>query len=164
MVALVENSVERYGGLACLAIAENQLALAAPNGYERINDFNASLKRHNYGRAVHDGHRGAFNRQTLAGSHRSIAVERPAKRVDHAAQQAIAHSHVHDPAGALNFISCIEMPVLAEQNDADFVRVYVECDAGHIAGKHHQFIITYAGQTRHFSNAGGDTDDCARFS
>ena len=59
--------------------------------------------------------------QALAGGHRPFAIERPAERVDDAPQQSIAHGHVHDPAGALDFISRVEMPVFAEQNDANFV-------------------------------------------
>jgi hypothetical protein len=55
--------------------------------------------------------------------------------VDDATQQPVAHGHVHDPARALDFISRVQMPVFAEQNDADFVRVHVERNAEHIAGK-----------------------------
>ena len=66
---------------------------------------------------------GAFDRQALAGDHRPVAVERPAERIDDASQQAVAHGHVHDPARALDFIARVQMPVVAEQHDADFVLV-----------------------------------------
>ena len=157
LVALVEDGVDRNGGLARLAVAENQLALAAPNGNQRIDDFDAGLERHRDGRAVHDGRGGAFDGQALAGGHRPVAIEWPTERVDDAPQQSIAHGHVHDPARALDFISRVQMPVFAEQNDADFVRVQVERNAEHIAGKRHQFIKTHAGKTRHLGDAGGDT-------
>ena len=67
LAALVEDGVDRDGGLACLPIAENQLALAAADGNERIDDLQAGLERHGDGRAVHDGGGGALDRQALAG-------------------------------------------------------------------------------------------------
>ena len=123
--------------------------------------YQAGLERHRDGRAVHDGRGGAFDGQALAGGHRPVAIERPAQRVDDAPQQSIAHGHVHDPARALDFISRVEMPVFAEQNDANFVFVHVERDAEQIAGKHDQFIEAHAGETGHFGDAGCDTGDRA---
>jgi len=55
LAALVEDGVDRNGGLARLAVAEYQLALTAPNGNERIDDFDAGLERHRDGRTVHYG-------------------------------------------------------------------------------------------------------------
>jgi hypothetical protein len=144
-----------------LPVAENQLTLAASDGNERINDLKSGLERHGDGRAVHDGSGGAFDGQALAGGHRPIAIEWPTERVDDAPQQAIAHGHVHDPARALDFISRVQMPVFAEQNDANFVRVHVERNAEHVAGKRHQFIKAHAGETRHLGDAGGDAGDRA---
>ena len=78
---------------------------------------------------------GAFDGQALAGGDRPVAIERPAERVDDASEQSVAHGHVHDPARALDFIARVQMPVVAEQHDADFVLVHVERDAEHAAGK-----------------------------
>ncbi len=61
VAALVENGIDRNGALAGLAVAENQLALAAPNGNERIDCLKAGLKRHSDGRAIHDGRGRAFD-------------------------------------------------------------------------------------------------------
>ena len=104
---------------------------------------------------------GAFDGQALAGGHRPLAIEWPAERVDDAPQQSVAHGHVHDPAGALDFIARVQMPVFAEQHDADFVLVHVERDAEHIAGKRHQFLEAHAGEAGHLGDAGGDTGDRA---
>ena len=109
------------------------------------------------------GARGAFDGQALAGGHRPIAIERPAQRVDDAPQQSVAHGHVHDPARALDFIARVQMPVFAEQHDADFVLVHVERDAEHIAGKLHQLLKAHAGKAGDLGDAGGDTRDRADF-
>ena len=135
LAALVEDGVDRNGGLARLPVAQDQFALAAPDGNERIDDLQAGLQRHRDGRAVHDGRRGTFDGQALGGGDRPLAVERPTERVDDASQQAVAHGHVHHPAGALDFIAGMQMPVFAEQHDADLVLVHVERDAEYAARK-----------------------------
>ena len=103
----------------------------------------------------------AFDGQALAGGHRPIAIERPAERIDDASQQSVAHGHVHDPARALDFIARVQMPVFAEQNDADFVLVHVERDAEHTAGKLHQLLKAHAGEAGDLGDAGGDAGDRA---
>ena len=72
-----------------------------------------------------------------------------------------ATSDVDDAAGALHFVSCVEIPVLAKQNHSDLVRIHVECDAEHTAGERHQFIKAHPGKTRHLGDPGGDTADPA---
>src|ERR1019366_6902423 len=104
---------------------------------------------------------GGFDGRALAGGHRTVAIEWPAERIDDAPQQSVSHGHVHDPARPLDFIARVEMPVFAEQNDADFVLVHVERDAEHVTGKRYQFIKAHAGETRHFGDAGGDAGDRA---
>ena len=104
---------------------------------------------------------GAFDGQALAGSHRPVAIERPAERVDDASQQSVAHGHIHDPARALDFIAGVQMPVVAEQHDADFVLVHVERDAEHIAGKLQQLLKAHAGKAGDLGDAGGDAGDRA---
>ena len=80
--ALVQDGVDRDGGLAGLAVAQNQLPLAAPDGNERVDDLHACLERHGDRRAVHDVRSRAFDGQTLAGDHRPFAVERPTERIE----------------------------------------------------------------------------------
>ena len=151
----------RNGCLARLSVAQNQFALAAPDGNERINDLQAGLERHGDGRAVHDGRGGAFDGQALAGTHRPVAIEGPTERINDASQQTLAHGHIHDPARALDFIARVQIPVVAEQHDADFVLVHVERDAEHIAGKRHQLLKAHAGKSGHLGDAGGDAGDRA---
>ena len=84
-----------------------------------------------------------------------------AKRVDDPPQQSIAHGHVHDSARAPDFISHVEMPVFVEQNHPNFVFVHVERNTEEIAGKRHQFIEAYSGETGHLGDARRDTGDRA---
>jgi hypothetical protein len=155
---LVEDGVDRNSGFARLPVTENQLALAAPDGNESIDNFEAGLERHGDGRAVHDMRGGAFDGQALTGGQQPAAIEWPTERIDHASQQSVAHGNVHDTARALDFIACVQMPVFAEQHDFDFVLVHVERDAEHIAGKFTNSSKPTPGGPRP-GDAGGDTDD-----
>ena len=51
---LVEDTVDRDGGLARLSIPQNQFALPAPDGNERVDDLQPSLQRYDDGLAIHD--------------------------------------------------------------------------------------------------------------
>ena len=106
------------------------------------------------GRAVFDG-------QTLAEGDRPLAVERSAERVDDAADQSLAHGHVHDTTRALDLIARVQVLVFAKEHDADLVRIDVECDAEQIAGKLHQLIKSHARKARDLGDAGGDARDRA---
>ena len=161
LAALIQDGVDCDGGFARLPVSEDQLSLTAPDGNERIDDFNSGLERHRDGRPIHDGRGRAFDRQVPAFGHRPVAVKGSAERVDDASQQPVAHDHVHDPARAPDFIPRVEMPVFAEQHDPDLFRVHVECDAEHIAGKHHQFIKADAGKARDTGDARGNAGNRA---
>ena len=80
LVALIEDGVDRDGGLAGLAVAQDQFALAAPHGNERVDDLEPGLQRRRDRRAIHDRRRRAFDGPALARGHRTLAVERPAER------------------------------------------------------------------------------------
>ena len=161
LVALVQNGVDRDGGLAGLPVAEDQFALAAADRNERIDDDDAGLQRHGDGSAVHDRPGRAFDGQALAGGDRPFAVERPAQGVDDAPDQSIAHRHVHHATRALDLVARVQMLAFAEEHDADFVRIDVERDAVQIAGKLHQLLEAHARKARDLGDADGDAGDRA---
>jgi hypothetical protein len=156
---LVEDRVDRDGGLARLPVAEDQFALAAPDGNERVDDLQPSLQWHGDRGAVHDGRGGSLDGQAPGDDHGARFVQRSAKRVDDAAQQAVAHAHVHNPAGALDFVSSPHVRVVAKKHHPDLVRVHVEGDAEHVAGKLDQFVGADAGQAGDSGDAGGNASD-----
>ena len=161
LVALVQNGVDRDGGLAGLPVAEDQFALAAADRNERIDDDDAGLQRHGDEGAVHDRPGGALDGQTLAGGDRPFAIEWPAQRVDDAPDQSIAHRHVHHTTRTLDLVARVQMLAFAKEHDADFVRIDVERDAVQIAGKLHQLIKADARKARDLGDAGGDARDRA---
>src|SRR6185437_11117425 len=128
---LVEDGVERDRGLAGLAVADDQFALAAADRDERVDGLKP--RRH---RLVHrfarddarrlDVHAGARFRLD-----RALAVDRVAERVNDAAEQALADGHVDDGAGALDGLAFLDLAVVAEDDDADVVGFEIERHAAH---------------------------------
>ena len=157
--ALVQDGVDRDGGLACLAVTQNQLPLAAPDGNERVDDLHSCLERHGDRCAVHDVRSRAFDGQTLTGNHRPFTVERPTERIEHASHQCVAHRHVHDPARALDFVARVQTPVVAQQDDSDLVLVDIEGDAEGATRERDQLLEPHARKTGHMRDARRDAGD-----
>ncbi|OPY62501.1 MAG: hypothetical protein A4E56_01315 [Pelotomaculum sp. PtaU1.Bin065] len=70
---------------------------------------------------------------------RTLAVQRLAQRVDHPANQGVAHRHRNNPAGALDGVALFNMLVRAENNTADVVFFQVEGHPQHAAWEFQQF-------------------------
>src|SRR5215471_12548212 len=139
---LVEDGVERDRGLAGLAVADDQLALAAADRDQRVDRFEAGRHRLVHRFARDDAGRLDVDPLALAGD-RPLIVDRIAERVDHAAEKALADGNVDDGAGALDGLAFLDLAVIAEDHDADIVDLEVERHAAdavleldHLAGLH----------------------------
>jgi hypothetical protein len=64
---------------------------------------------------------------------------------------------------AFDFIARMQLPVVAQQNHADFVFIDVECDAIYISGKPQHLLKTHAGEAGDLCDARGDTRNRANF-
>ena len=132
---LVEDGVEDDGGLAGLAVADDQLALAAADGDQRVDGLEAGLHRLVHRLAGNDAGRLDVDAALLVALDRALAVDRVAESVDHAAQQALADRHLDDGAGALDDVAFLDVAVVAENHDADIVDLEVERHAARAVGE-----------------------------
>ena len=130
--ALIQNRVENDRGLAGLAVADDQFALAAPDRNHRVNGFDARLQRLAHRLAIHHARRNAFERIALVGLHRAFAIERLAQRIHHAPDQRVAHRHGHDFVRALHRVAFANFGVVAEQHRADLIFFQVQRDAENV--------------------------------
>ena len=131
IVFLVEDGVDRDGGLAGLAVADDQLALAAADRHQRVDRLEAGLHRLVHRFARNDARRLDLDAAAGDVGQRALAVDRIAERVDDAAEQAAADRHVDDGAGALDGVAFADAAVVAEDDDADIVGFEVERHALH---------------------------------
>src|SRR5712664_1869937 len=98
---LIQDGVERDRGLAGLAVADDQLALAAADRDQRIDRLQAGRHRLVDRLARNDAGRLDVDALALRRLNRALAVDRIAERIDHAAEQALADRGIDDGAGAL---------------------------------------------------------------
>ena len=123
---LVEDRVDRDGGLAGLPVADDQLALAAADRHQRVDRLEPGLHRLVHRLARNDARRLDLDAGARHVGQRPLAVDRVAEPVDHPAQQAAADRHVDDGPGALDRVALADAAVLAEDHDADIVEFEVE--------------------------------------
>ena len=123
---LVEEGVEDDGGLAGLAIADDQLALAAADRDQRVDGLEAGRHRLVHRLARQDARRLDVDAAALGGLDRALAVDRIAQRVDDAAEEALADRGIDDRAGPLDGVAFLDAAVVAEDHDADIVGFEVQ--------------------------------------
>src|SRR4030088_3062328 len=138
---LVQDGVERDRGLAGLAVADDQFALAAADRDQRIDGLEAGRHRLVDRFARDDAGRLDVDAHALVGLDRTLAIDRIAERIDHAADQALANRGIDDGAGALDGLTFLDLAVGAEDHDADVVGFEIERHAAgavleldHLAG------------------------------
>ncbi len=126
---LVDDRVDRDRRLAGLAVADDQLALAAADRGHRVDRLEAGLQRLVDRLALH--HRGRLELEgaALLGLDLAEAVDRGAERVDDAAEEGVADGHREHLAGALDLLALLDLGEVTEDDDADLVDVEVEREA-----------------------------------
>src|SRR5450631_1219322 len=97
---LVDDGIDGERGLAGLAIADDQLALAAADRHHRIDRLVTGLHRLADGLAVDHARRHALDRRARLGVERALAVYLGAQAIDHAAEQLRSHGDLEDAAGS----------------------------------------------------------------
>ena len=122
LALLVDDRVDADGGLAGAAVADDQLALAAPDRDHGVDGLEARLQRLLHRAPVDHARRVALDRPELLGGDRPLAVDRLPERVHDAADQRLADRHLGDAVGALDGVAFLDLRVVAEEHRADVVR------------------------------------------
>ena len=121
LVLVVDDRVDADRGLAGLAVADDQLALAATDRDHRVDRLEARLHRLLDRLALDDAGRLELGRARLGRVDVALVVERAAERVDEAAEQLVADRDLEQVAGALDRVALDDLVPLAEEHRADVV-------------------------------------------
>ena len=116
---LVDDGVNRYRGLASLAVADDQFALAAANWHHRVNRFEAGLHRLAHGLPLNHARRNLFNRRRQIGLDRTFAINRVTQGIDHTPQQRLANRHFQDAPGAERLVAFGQMLKVTQDHRTD---------------------------------------------
>jgi hypothetical protein len=158
---LVDDRVDRERGLAGLAVADDELALAATDRHHRVDRLVAGLHRLADRFAVDDARGHALDGRRARGVDRTLAIDRPAKRIDHAAEELAAHGHLEDAAGGLDLIALAQVLVVAEHHRPDGILLEVQRQAEGVARELQHLAVTRVGQAVDARDAVGDRNDRA---
>src|SRR4029077_2042117 len=135
----VDDGVEGNGGLAGLAIADDEFALAAANGDHAVYRLQSGGHGFTYRLTVDNARSNAFQCNELVGRDGPLVVDGLTKRVHDATYHRFAHGHAHDATGALDLVTFLDLGVFAEQHHANLIFFQVHRDAGHAVGEGKQF-------------------------
>src|SRR5581483_7815636 len=132
---LIDDRVDGDGGFAGLAVADDQLALAAADGNHAVDRLQPGLERFFHRLARDDAGRLELDAPALFGIDRPAPVDGLAQRIHHPADQLFADRHFGDAAGALDRVAFFDHVGFAEERRADVVFFQVEGDAENIVRK-----------------------------
>ncbi len=120
-VAVVDDRVEGNRRFAGLAVADDQLALPAPDRDHRVDRLDAGLHRLQHRLALHDAGRLELGRPGFRRVDVALAVEWLSERGDDAPEQRLADRHIEQLTRALDDVALDDLLPLAEQHGADVV-------------------------------------------
>jgi hypothetical protein len=143
---LVDDRVQRESRFAGLPVADDQLALAAPDREHRVNGPDTRLHRAVDIPALDYAGRNAFDRHVAAGADRPLAVNRLAEHVHHTPDQRVTNRNGNDAPGAAHFVTLFDFDVIAHDDHTDIILLQVERDAHHAVFELDQFLGTHAVQ------------------
>ena len=164
---LIDDGVDGHGGLAGLAVTDDQFALTAADRHHGVDGLVAGLYRLADALAIDNARRHALDGRGGLGIERALAVDGVAQRVDDAAQQFRTHRHFEDATGGAHRVAFADAFVLAQHHSADRVLLEVQCQAEDVAGELEHFAVARIGQAVDAHDAVGhrhDTADVAVFS
>ena len=161
LVAVVDDRVDRDLRLAGLAVADDQLALAAADRDHGVDRLDAGLERLVHRLALHDARRLELGGTRLLGLDLALAVERPAERVDDAAQQLLADRDLEQLARPLDGVALLDLVPVAEQHGADVVGLEVQREARHVVRQLEHLERHAVVQSVHAGDAVRDGEDGA---
>src|SRR5690606_3042776 len=118
------------GGLAGLAVTDDELALTTADGHEGVEGLDAGLQRLVHALALHDAGGLHLEAAGLGGVDGALAVDGLTERIHHAAEELLAHGDAGDLAGALDRVALADGLEVTENGDthrSEERRVGIEC-------------------------------------
>ena len=132
---LVDDRIDGNSGLAGLTVADDQLALAAPDRNHGVDRLEAGLHRLMNRFTVDDAGGLDLDLAEAVGVDRAFTVDGLPDSVDNAADQCLAYRNLDNPAGTLDGVAFLDLGKLSENGGADVIFLKVENHAGYAAGK-----------------------------
>ena len=160
-LGLIDDRIDRDGGLAGATVADDEFALAAADRDHGIDGHDAGEQRLVHGFAGHDAGRDALDGISFFGVDRAFAVDGVTEGVDDATEQGFANGNGEELAGGGDFVAFFELGDVAENDAADLGLFKIQGDADGAAGKRDHLVVHDVGEAINFGHAVGDGADVA---
>ncbi len=158
---LVDDRVDGHRRLAGLAVADDQLALAAADRDHGVDRLVAGLHRLRH-RLAPDHARGhLLDRLAELGVERALAVDRLAERIQHATQQLRTNRHFKDAAGGLGDGAFAQVLVVTQHDRTDRVALEVQRQREGVVRQFDHLALHRIGQAVDLHDAVGHRSDGA---
>ena len=151
------------GGLAGLAVADDQFALAAADGDHGVDGLESGGHGLAHGLAIDDAGRNALDGQRFSGGDGALVVDGQAERVDDAADHGLAHRHAQDLAGALDLVAFANLGVVAQNHGAYLVFFEAQGESGNAVREAEQLAGHHLVEAVEAGDAVAKGDDGADF-
>ncbi|KAG0929190.1 hypothetical protein G6F31_017441 [Rhizopus arrhizus] len=155
LALLADDRVDSDGGLAGLAVTNDQFALTAADRHHRVDSLDAGLQRLRHRAAGDNAGRHFFDDVGFLGVDRALAVDRLAQRVHDAAQQFRTDRHFQDAAGGLGDVAFAQVLVVTQDHGADRVALQVQGQGEGVVRQFDHFALHHVGQTEDAHDAVG---------
>ncbi len=160
---VVDDGVKGDGGLAGLAVADEQFALAAADGNHGIDGLDAGGHGLAHRLTVNDAGGDALDRIELGGDDGTLVIDGLTERVDDAANDGVADGHAHDGSGALDLVAFLDLGGFTEKHGADLILFEVHGQARDAVGEGEQFASHDLVQAMNAGDAVANGDHGANF-
>jgi len=152
-LALIDDGIHGDRGLAGLAVADDQLPLAAANWDHGVDSLDPGLDWGVDGLAQYHARGDPLDGAGLGGVDRALPVDRLAQGVDHAADHLRAHGDLHNAAGGANLVTFLDVSIGAKDGGAHALLFQVEGQSHGVAGELQQFASHCPGEAMDSSDA-----------
>ena len=159
LALLVDDRIERDGGLTRLTVTDDQFALAAAHGNHGIDGLQTGLHRLGHGLTFDHAGRNLFNNVEFLRVDRTLAVDRLAQGVHHATDQSRSDGNGKNAAGRLDRVAFGNMFVFTENNRTDGITFQVESETIGVVGEFEHFALHHVVQTVNTANTVGNRND-----
>ena len=148
LVPLANDGVHDQSGLARLPVADNKLALPAPDGHQGVYNLDARLQWLVDWTALNDARCLLLQEIRFHGRNRAALIQRATQRVYHAAQQGSPYRDAQPPARAGDQVATPDALVGPQQDHVQVHPFEVQDHALDASGEGDQFISARLGQPR----------------
>ena len=149
---LIDDGVDRDRGLAGLAVADDELALAPADRDHRVDGLEPGLHRLPDRLAGDHPGRDLLDGKPILGLDRAAPVDRLTEGVDHPSEHPSPHRNLEDPARASHHVSLGDVLVVPEHDGAHRVALQVQRETVGVAGELDHLALHHVAQAMNASD------------